>query len=123
MKKMDYLMLMLSVMGILLFGIGMCMALLPEWNMMKEGIVFGCAGAALQGCAVMVYRREKGMTPIVISLKTIGIVLYGTLAALVFGAGMSMVLVQPEMMIKGIVLGVVGIFLLLGLIPVIKGLR
>ena len=32
MKKKDFVTLMMSVVGGILFALGMCMALLPEWN-------------------------------------------------------------------------------------------
>ena len=54
--------------------------------------------------------------------KAIGTTLLGVLGAIVLGAGMCMVMVW-DMLVWGIVVGIVGIVLLLCLIPVIKGLK
>ena len=123
MKKSSYIVLMLSVIGGLMFALGMCMALLPEWNMFNQGIILGIAGAIVLLIAVLVYRKSAGCAPIKLNLRTVGIVLYGVVAALVFGTGMSLVLVNAEMLIQGILIGCAGIILLLGLIPMIKGLK
>lgn len=39
MKKKDFVTFILSTIGGILFGLGMCMALLPEWHAMTQGIV------------------------------------------------------------------------------------
>ena len=44
MKKKDFVTLMMSVVGGILFALGMCMALLPEWNAMTQGVVIGAVG-------------------------------------------------------------------------------
>lgn len=46
----------------------------------------------------------------------------GIVGALVLGAGMCMVMVW-EMMLPGILVGLVGIVLFLALVPVVKGLK
>ena len=47
MKKKDFLTLILSTIGGILFALGMCMALLPEWGAMRQGIVIGVVGAVV----------------------------------------------------------------------------
>ena len=47
MKKKDFVTLMMSVVGGILFALGMCMALLPEWNAMTQGVVIGAVGLAV----------------------------------------------------------------------------
>ena len=54
--------------------------------------------------------------------KAIGTTLLGVCGAIVLGVGMCMTMVW-NMMIPGIVVGIVGIVALLSLIPVIKGLK
>ena len=44
MQKKDFVTLILSTVGGILFALGMCMALLPEWNAFMEGIVVGAVG-------------------------------------------------------------------------------
>lgn len=122
MKKKDFVTLIMSAVGGILFALGMCMALLPEWEAMTQGIVIGVIGAAVLLAMVLVRRRMDGKPAIVFNGRAIGTTLLGVLGAVVFGVGMCMVMVW-EMMIPGIVVGVAGIVLLLCLIPVIKGLK
>lgn len=122
MKKKDFVTLIMSAVGGILFALGMCMALLPEWEAMTQGIVIGVIGAAVLLAMVLVRRKMDGKPAIVFNGRAIGTTLLGVLGAVVFGVGMCMVMVW-EMMIPGVVVGVVGIVLLLCLIPVIKGLK
>ena len=41
MRKKDFVTLIMSTIGGILFALGMCMALLPEWGAMTQGIVMG----------------------------------------------------------------------------------
>lgn len=123
MKKTNYIILIMTVIGGMMFSLGMCMTLLPEWNMMKPGIVLGALGIIILLAAMITYRKTNGIAPVKIDLKTIAIILYGIFATLVFGVGISTVLVNTQWMIQGIVIGMAGIVLLLGLIPMIKGLH
>ena len=47
MKKKNFVTLLMSTVGGILFALGMCMVLLTEWNVMKQGIVIGAAGAII----------------------------------------------------------------------------
>lgn len=122
MKKKNFVTLVMSTVGGLLFALGMCMALLPEWNALTQGIVVGSVGAAVLLTMVMVRRKMSGKPMIVWNGKTVGTTLFGAFGALVFGAGMCLVLVW-DMLIWGIVVGIVGIALLLCLILIIKGIK
>ena len=53
----------------------------------------------------------------------VGKIAYCVVAVLVLGAGMAMIMAFEGLMIPGIIVGIVGIVLLLGLIPVFKGLK
>ena len=50
MKKENFVTLVMSTIGELIFALGMCMALLPEWNTFKQGIVCGAVGAGVLNC-------------------------------------------------------------------------
>lgn len=121
MEKKSFVTLVLSVVGSLLFGLGMCMCLLPEWNMFNQGIGFGVVGAVVLLIAVIKHRKDTGKTPIKLDVKTVLKVIYGLFASLVFGAGMCMVMVYEGMMLQGIIVGIVGIVLLLFLVPMCFG--
>ena len=59
MKKSNFTALVLGTIGGVLFALGMCMALLPEWNSFKPGIVFGTIGIILELITVFVWRKWK----------------------------------------------------------------
>lgn len=122
MQKKDFVTLILSTVGGILFALGMCMALLPEWNAFMEGIVFGAVGLVVLLIMVMVRRRMSGKKAIVFNGRAIGITLLGVAGAIILGVGMCMTMIW-DMMAPGIIVGVVGIVALLCLIPAIKGLK
>lgn len=122
MKKKDFVTLILSTIGGILFALGMCMALLPEWGAMTQGILIGVVGMVILLAMVLVRRRMDGKPAIVFNGRTIGTTLLGIVGAIVFGIGMCMTMIW-NMMVSGIIVGLVGIVLLLCLIPVIKGLK
>ena len=123
MKKENFVTLIMSVIGVLIFGLGMCMTLLPEWNAFMPGIVCGIIGAVILLAMVIVRRKMTNAPAIKFNAKTVGIIIYGIFAAVIFGLGMCMTMVWSGLMIWGIVVGIVGIALLLGLIPMIKGIK
>lgn len=123
MKKENFVTLMMSVIGGLIFGLGMCMALLPEWNAFTPGVVCGVIGAIILIAMIIVRRKMINAAPIEINGKTIGTIIYGIFSTIVFGVGMCMTMVWSNLMIPGIIVGIVGIALLLGLIPMIKGIK
>ena len=122
MKKKNFVTLIMGVAGGLLFSLGMCMGLIPEWDALRPGIIVGAIGAVILLAMVLVRRKMDGKPAIVLNGKAIGTAFLGVLGAIVLGVGMCMVMVW-DMLVWGIVVGVVGILLLLCLIPVIKGLK
>ena len=122
MQKKDFVTLIMSTIGGILFALGMCMALLPEWGAMTQGIVVGGIGVVILLVMLLVRRKMSGKPMIVINGKAIGTTLLGVAGAIVLGVGMCMTMVW-NMMLPGIIVGIVGIVLLLCLIPVIKGLK
>ena len=122
MRKKDFVTLIMSTIGGILFALGMCMALLPEWGAMTQGIVMGAVGLVVLLAMLLVRRKMDGKPAIVFNGKVIATTLFGVLAAVVFGIGMCMTMVW-NMMVPGIIVGIVGIVLLLCLIPICKGLK
>lgn len=59
MKKKDFVTLIMSTIGGILFALGMCMALLPEWGAMTQGIVVGIVGIVLLLCLIPAIRGLK----------------------------------------------------------------
>ena len=123
MEKKNFITLVLGTVGGLLFALGMCMCLLPEWNMFNTGVVLAAIGLVILLITVIAYRKMSGKAPIKVNVKVLGKVLYGTLSALVLGTGMALVLAVEGMMMTGIIVGIVGIVMLLFLIPMCVGLK
>lgn len=122
MKKENFVSLILGTVGGILFAIGMCMCLLPEWNAFTQGVAVAVIGMAVLLAMLIVRRRMEGKPAIELNGKAVGTVLLGIVGALVLGVGMCLVMVW-EMTLPGILVGVAGIILLLCLIPVVKGLK
>lgn len=122
MKKSNFVGLVLGTVSGVLFALGMCMALLPEWNMFSTGIAFGAVGLVLGLVTVFVWRKMEKKPAIKLSSKNIVAIIIGIVGALVLGLGMCLCLVW-ESFIIGTVVGLAGIIMLLSLIPIIKGLK
>ena len=88
----------------------------------NEGVILGTIGAVLLLLTWLIYRKMSGKKAKKVNWKTVAKTIYGIFAALVFGAGMCMIMVY-NMMLYGIIVGVVGILLLLLLIPMCFGLK
>ncbi len=122
MKKSSFITLIMGTVSGMLFAIGMCMALLPEWNAFKPGIVFGAVGLVLGLITIAVWRKMTNKAPIRVSGKSILTALVGIVGALLLGVGMCFTMVWNNIVL-GIVIGIVGIVVLLCLIPLTKGIK
>lgn len=122
MKKSDFIAMLLGTVSGVLFALGMCMALIQEWNSFQPGVVFGCAGILLGLITVMVWRRMKHKQPIHVSGKNILSAAVAVIGALALGVGMCFSMVWDKMAL-GIIIGLMGIVILLFLIPLTKGIK
>ena len=122
MKKSHFTALILGTTGVLFLGVGVCMSMLPEWNLFREGIAAGCFGLFLLLIMALVYRRMEHKTPVHITFKTVMAVLLGIAGVLILGAGMCFTMVFNQMLL-GIAAGISGILLLFCLIPLCVGLK
>ena len=121
MRKSAFVNLVVGVIGGLLFSLGMCMCLLPQWDAFQTGIVCTAVGAAVLLIQAVTAFLRSGKK-IRINWKLTGKVLFGIFGALVLGVGMCMIMVW-NMMLPGIAVGIAGIVLLLCLIPMCLGLK
>ncbi len=122
MKKSSFIAMTLWTISGVLFAIGMCMALITEWNAFNAGIILGAAGIVLAIITLLARRKMENKAPIKVSGKTIGAILLGIAGAFALGVGMCFSMVWGRMAI-GIVIGLIGIILLLMLIPLIRGIE
>lgn len=122
MKKSHFIGLVWGAVALMLFALGMCMALLPEWQAFRQGIWCGCAGLLLGALDLLWLRKKAGKPPIHCSGKALGIGALTVCALLALGIGMCLSMLWGEL-IWGCAVGTLGILLLLGLIPLTKGLK
>jgi len=122
MKQSSFVAMTMGTIGGVLFAVGMCMCLLPEWNAFRPGVIMGCIGLAVLLATLIIWRRMEGKAPIRLDRRTVGITLFGIAGALVLGTGMTFTMVWSNIVI-GIIIGLVGIVMLLSLIPMVKGIK
>lgn len=122
MKKSSFVALILGTIGTVFFALGMCMALLEEWGMFRQGIVCGSIGLVVLLADLMIWRRMEGKEPVRLNGKTLGTIALAVIGALLLGVGMCLTMVFGKLVL-GIVVGLVDIVALLFLIPLIKGVQ
>lgn len=122
MKKSSFVAMIMGTISVVLFALGMCMALIPDWEAFMPGIVFGCTGLLLGLLTLIAWRKMEHKQPIQFSGKHILIAIVGVVGALALGLGMCFCMVWSKMVIGGVI-GLAGIVILLSLIPLVKGIR
>ena len=122
MKKSSFVALILGTVSGVLFALGMCMALLPEWDTFTEGIILGAVGIVLSIVTALIWCKMENKKLPKLNGKNALRTIYAIIAALVLGVGMCMCLVW-EQIIWGTLIGLLGIIMLIALIPMIKGIK
>ena len=122
MKKSSFVAMLLGTVSGVLFALGMCMALLPEWDVFKPGIIFGVTGIILGLITLVIWRKMEHKAPIKLNGRAVLIAVFCIIGALTLGVGMCFCMVW-ENIVLGTVIGLVGILLLLSLIPITKGIK
>lgn len=122
MKKSSFIALIMGTVSGMLFALGMCMALIPEWSSFQPGVVLGGTGLILGLVTLLVWRRMEGKAPVHLSGRGVAAALAGMGGALTLGVGMCFCMVWGRLA-AGVAIGCVGILILLCLIPLTRGLR
>ena len=122
MKKSNFVALILGTVSGVLFSLGMCMALLPEWNAFMEGIIFGIAGLVLGVVTFLVWCKMTHKQLPKVNSKNLLRGIYTVLALLVLGTGMCLCLVWHQI-VWGTLVGLLGIVMLICLIPMTLGIK
>lgn len=122
MKKSSFVTLIMGTVSGVLFALGMCMALLPEWNSFAEGIIFGSVGIIFGIVTILVWCKMENKKIPKMNGKNVLRLVYGIISALVLGTGMCMCLVWNQI-VWGTLVGLLGIIMLISLIPMIKGIK
>ena len=115
MKKETLLEIILGTIGGLVFAIGMCMCLLPEWNLFTAGVVTSIIGFIILLCIIPVYRQNHPRKPYgPINWGIVLTFIIGITGSLIMGFGMSKVMVEGSNqtdMLVGMITGVVGLII------------
>lgn len=122
MKKSSFIALIMGTVSGVLFALGMCMALLPEWKAFKEGVIFGSIGIVLGIITALIWCKMENKKLPKMNIKNVLRALYAVVSALILGVGMCLCLVW-EQIIWGTLVGLLGIVMLFALIPIIKGIK
>lgn len=115
MKKETLLEIIIGTIGGLVFAIGMCMCLIPEWELLKAGIIVGIIGFLILLLIIPIYRKEhprKKREKTNWSLVLTWII--GVVGSLIMGYGMSRVMVDNASkmdMLVGIITGGAGLII------------
>lgn len=127
MKRETLLEIILGTIGGLGFAIGMCMCLIPEWDVLKEGAIVTGIGFIILLCIIPIYRlshpkRMHGKVNWGIVITWV----VGIVGALVMGFGMSKVMIgdpsKADLLI-GIGTGVVGLLVCVFNYPIYSYLK
>jgi uncharacterized membrane protein YeaQ/YmgE (transglycosylase-associated protein family) len=116
MKKETLLQIILGTIGGLVFAIGMCMCLIPEWDLFKAGVIVTIIGFIILLCVIPIYKKEhpKKVSNKKIEWDLVLTWIIGVVGALIMGFGMSKIMVgSPEKMdmIIGMITGVIGLLI------------
>ena len=122
MKKSSFVALVMGTVSGVLFALGMCMALLPEWNAFQEGVILGSVGIVLGVITLLVWCKMENKKLPRMSGKNLFRIAYAIVAVLVLGIGLCMCLVWQRY-VWGTIVGLLGIVMLIALIPMIKGIK
>ncbi len=121
-EKSSFTALLLGTLSGVLFAIGMCMALIAEWNAFTPGVVLGCTGVVLGIATMLIWRKMEHKAPCHLSGRHVRAVLLGVAGAMLLGVGMCFCMVWQRML-PGMLIGVAGIVLLVCLVPLLKGVK
>lgn len=115
MKKETLLEIILGTIGGLVFAIGMCMCLIPEWNMFTAGVVVSIVGFIILLRIIPVYKSshpKKEHAPVNWSIVITWVI--GLIGALIMGFGMSKIMVANSTQVDfivGLIAGVIGLII------------
>lgn len=111
MKKSTLIISILGTIGGLIFALGMCMCLLPEWNAFTGGATMAIIGAIVLLAIYPVYRKDhpKKDKKKPLDKGVLASVIIGIVSALILGVGMSLVMTNKEQMMLGVAIGIIGL--------------
>ena len=121
MKKETLICIILGTAGGLLFSLGMCMCLLPQWGLFTPGVVFTALGLAILLPIYPIYRKAHPRPPVHVKKRTLTAIACGVGGCALLGLGMSIALLCASsriLLLCGILVGVLGILVLALIYPI-----
>ena len=113
MKKETLLEIILGTIGGVIFAIGMCMCLLPKWDLLMQGVIVAIIGFILLLCIIPIYRKDHPRKPHgKINWGMVLTFVIGVVGSLIMGFGMSRIMVENASqndMIVGLITGSIGL--------------
>ena len=122
MKKSRFIALLTGTVSLVLFSLGLCMCLLPQWDSFREGVILGGVGLLFGLLTLIVWCKTEHVKLPKMNRTHVFRTIYTVTAILILGLGMSLCLVWQQF-VWGTLVGLLGILLLFALIPMIKGLK
>jgi len=128
MKKETLLEIILGTIGGLIFAIGMCMCLIPEWDLFVAGIIVTIIGFIVLLSIIPIYRKEhpKKKSDKKVDMGLVLTYVIGIIGSLIMGFGMSKIMVGDTTkmdLIIGMITGVVGLLICVLNYPVYSYLK
>ncbi len=128
MEKKTLVKIILGTVGGLIFSLGLCCCLIPEWNLFTFGVGMATSGGVLLAILLIYHLTTREWKPRTEPRNVGAIVAWviGIAGALLMGFGMSKVMVgEPSQsdMILGISLGIVGLLIDILIFPVYSYLK
>ena len=123
MEKKTLVKIILGTVGGLVFSLGLCCCLLPEWNLFGFGVGLAIGGGVLLAILLIYHLATHEWKPRTepLNVKAIMAWVIGIAATLVVGFGMSLVMTgEPSQtdMILGMTCGIVGLLVDILIFPV-----
>ena len=128
MEKKTLVKIILGTVGGLVFALGMCCCLLPEWNLFSFGVGLAIGGGVLLAILLIYYLATREWKPRTepLNVGAIAAWVIGIVATLVMGFGMSKVMVgEPSQsdLIIGMACGIVGLLTDILIFPIYSYLK
>ncbi len=115
MKKETLQEIILGTVGGLVFAVGMCMYLIPEWDLFNVGVIVSIIGFIILLCIIPVYKKEHPKKERKkVDFKLVLTWIIGVVGALLLGFGMSRIMHgDPSRtdMIVGMITKVIGLII------------
>lgn len=77
MKKSTLIASFLGTISMIFFALGMCMALLPEWNAFRSGVILGASGIILGIITFFLWRKLEHKAPVRLNGRNVLLTLIG----------------------------------------------